>query len=403
MNELIYDIGIIGGGIAGAGIARDAAMRGAKVVVFEKNTFGSGTSSKTSKLIHGGIRYLETAWLALKQADFKKFWKNFRFVFLALRETFILERIAPDLVQPVSLLSPIYHHKGRSKWAVYFGTLIYSFLAALSGGRRFPHFLSSAEEVLKEIPDFNPHDLAAAVVFWDHWTYDQKLVIETMRSAERQGAALHEHSKVVGYRKMEDRYEVSVEQNGQRKNFYCRKLINASGPWIDQVRGSTQEWVLPVAGSHIMLRKFIAQSLVLQAEDDRIFFVINMEDRARVGTTERLEKNPDTVRPSEEEIDYLLRSLNHYFPSRRFSRSDILSADAGVRPLVKSGGQGSFNSISREHEIKTDGVGVLHVIGVKLTDHRRAAEEVVDKLIPELSKFFPGLKKRSLTAKFPLK
>src|SRR4051812_27932007 len=131
-----FDLAIIGGGIAGAAIARDAALRGFKTVLFEKNTFGSGTSSKSSKLIHGGIRYLEIAWTAFKKGDLREAWKNFRFVFLSLHETHILESIAPDLVRPIRLAIPIYRDQGRGAISVYFGACLYSLLAIFTGNFR---------------------------------------------------------------------------------------------------------------------------------------------------------------------------------------------------------------------------------------------------------------------------
>ena len=405
MTQPVYDLAIIGGGIAGAGIARDAALRGLKVILFEKNTFGSGTSSKSSKLIHGGIRYLDLAWVAFKKGDFSESWKNFSFVFSSLKETHALARIAPDLVRPIPLLAPIYKKEGRGPLAIYAGTLLYSFLAALSGSRNFPRLLLSAKAVQREIPDLQTEDLAGGVLFWDHTTDDRSLVRETMRSAERHGAVALEHACVTGYSRDEAKktYEIKIQTEREQKNYIARKLINATGAWIDRVRAlggaAGENWVVPVSGCHITLKKFIPQSLVLQASDDRVFFVINIGDKARVGTTERLENNPDHVEATDQEIEYLLRALDRYFPSKKFTRKDILSTDAGIRPLAKPGDSVSLNSISREHEIRTDSLGVLHILGVKLTDHRRAAEQIVNTLVP----YYPHIQKKSTTSSTSLK
>ncbi len=403
MNSNSYDLAIIGGGIAGAGIARDATLRGLKVVLFEKNTFGSGTSSKSSKLIHGGIRYLELAWTALKRGNLFECWKNFHFVFSALKESAILEKIAGELVRPIELVIPIYKERGRNVWTIYFGSLLYGLLAFASGNRRFPRILFGPHAVLKFVPNLTSQDLAGGVVIWDHLTQDKRLVEKTIESAQTNGAQAYERAFVKSYQFDEtDRvYVLAVELNGQTRTFFARSLVNAAGPWVDRVRDSAHEknedFIVPVAGSHIMLKRFTDYSVILQANDKRIFFVINMGNEARVGTTERMSKDPDRVKPTEEEIEYLLCALERYFPDVRISADEVLSKDAGVRPLAKPKKAISPHSISREHEIRIGPSGVLHVLGVKLTDHRRAAEKVVNKVLKDLH-----LQANSITEKIPL-
>ena len=398
-NADCFDIGIIGGGIAGAGIARDAALRGLKVVLFEKNTFGSGTSSKSSKLIHGGIRYLELAWAALLKGKLYDFWENFRFVFLSLRETSILGNTAPDLVKPLQLVIPVYQSQGRSPLAVYFGAYLYSFLALLTGSHQWPKILGNPEAVLKRIPNLKKENLKGGVVIWDHVTDDLRLVQRIVQAAQKSGAQAFEHAAVTHYQWLEAKqcYELDVAQNSKTEKFHCKKLINASGPWIDQVRRASGDtappYIAPIAGSHIHLKKFVPESVILQAQDSRVFFVINLGEISRVGTTERAEKNPDALTATEEEVDYLLKSLQNYFPGETFTKNQILSRDAGIRPLARPENNASPNAISREHKICTGKAGVLHIAGVKLTDHRRAAEEIVDRLAPG---------RKSLTAKTPL-
>jgi len=402
-QDAVFDVAIIGGGIAGAGIARDATLRGLKVVLLEKNTFGSGTSSKSSKLIHGGIRYLELAWLALKKGSVFEAWKNFHFVLSALKESAILEKIAGDLVKPIELVVPIYQSPSRNIWSVYFGALLYGLLAFLSGNRRLPRILWGQKAVLKLIPNLNPKDLAGGVIIWDHWTDDKRLVNKTIESARRSGAQAFEHAFVKSYQydEQDQIYTAAVELNGQTRSFFTRKLINAAGPWIDKVRDSAHEkkgdFILPVAGSHITLKRFTDYSVILEAGDKRLFFVINHDDYARVGTTERVCKNPDTLKPTEHEVEYLLCALERYFPRMNIKSEDVISKDAGIRPLAKPNETQSPHAISREHEIRTGPTGVLHVLGVKLTDHRRAAEEVVNKVVKELN-----LKARSVTDKVVL-
>ena len=403
MDQQIYDIAIIGGGIAGGAIARDAALRDLKVVLFEKNTFGSGTSSKSSKLIHGGIRYLELAWTSLKQGHFIESWKNFRFIFSALKESAILEKIASNLVLPVEFVVPIYKRKDQNAFAVYFGTFLYGLLAFFTGGRKFPKILFRKEAVLKLIPLLNPNNLIGGVIIWDHWTDDKALVEETIRSAVRAGANAREHAFVKSYQlEQNDKiYSLAVEENSGTRVYYARKLVNASGPWVDKIRDfaheKTEDFIVPVAGSHITVKKFTDHSMVLQADDKRIFFMMNIGDYARVGTTERIHRNPDTVKPTEEEIEYLLCALERYFPGTNFTAEHIISKDAGIRPLAKPQKNLPPHSISREHELRIGPTGVIHVLGVKLTDHRRAGEDVVNRIGKELKS-----KAKSKTAVTPL-
>ena len=244
-------------------------------------------------------------------------------------------------------------------------------------------------------------------MFWDSRTDDVGLVRATIMSAARNGAQCLENAEVTAFEfdPSHKRYTVSAQiPNGGTRQFFAKKLVNAAGPWIDKVRslrGEKKEpYILPVAGSHIEIQRFLPYSVILQAKDGRVFFVINHGEKARVGTTERTCPDPDNVGVPESDVDYLMESLSRYFPTKNFTRQDILSADAGVRPLPASSDASNPNAIPREHEIRIDSEGVFHVIGVKLTDHRRAAEEAVDRLLPDLVK--PGLKWKSLTATTPL-
>ena len=406
----IYDIAIIGGGIAGAGIARDASLREIRTVLFEAHTFGSGTSSKSSKLIHGGIRYLELAWIAFCRGALEEAWKNFRFVFSSLRECRTLEAIAPDLVKPLELVIPIYHSDRRRPFMVFLGTLLYSALAILSGRGKLPRIFWSKKSILKKLPELNPENLAGGVLIRDHVTDDLALVQATIAAARRKGAVCLEKTKVTGFKYDFDKnlYKIRTEHASSSQFFYSRKLLNASGPWVDKTRELlhdkeyNENLIEPVAGSHITLKKFLPCSALLQAEDGRIFFVINREEEARIGTTEWPCKDPDKVKPREEDVEYLLQSLTKYFPAMKFSRKDILSSDAGVRPLAKPRKNQRSHEISREHEIHVDHSGVIHVLGVKLTDYRRAAEEIVDELVPELRRVNPGIKSKTLTHRIKL-
>lgn len=407
-NEQVFDLAIIGGGIAGTAIARDASMRGISVLLFEMNELGSGTSSKSSKLIHGGLRYLELSWNALTRGDFAESWKNVRFVFSALRECAVLERIAPDLVKPISLLIPIYARDARQPITVYLGTFFYGFLSVLAGKGRLPKFFFSKRSVLEKLPGLNPDGLKGGVLIWDHTTDDQELVRRTASSAKKNSAQIFEKTKVqkTEYFFEKNIYKITVQGEAPSKEFFAHRILNASGPWVDKTRkllGEYEEdYLVPVAGSHLELKPFLPVSVILQAPDKRLFFVINRDGAARVGTTEWICKDPDELKPAEADKDYLLGALSFYFPEKKFTASDILRTDAGIRPLARPKTHQSEHDISREHEIRVSKSGIIHVLGVKLTDHRRAAQEIVDELIPELRRFKPGIRLKTETQKIKL-
>jgi glycerol-3-phosphate dehydrogenase len=406
-----YDLTIIGGGIAGAGIARDAALRGARVLLLEKNTFGSGTSSRSSRLIHGGIRYLEIAWAALCAGDLRAAGQNFSFVFSALKECRTLEKIAPDLVRPISLLIPIYADDLRGPWTVYAGSYLYYLLALFSGGGRCPKVFHGAEAVLRLAPDLRRERLKGAIQIWDRTTHDQKLVEKTIASARRAGAECLEQAEVLGWERMGAKgdFKIQVRQADGEKIFESRVLVNAAGPWVDRVRGLTENnsarslppplpLISPVAGAHITVKKFLDVSTLLQARDKRIFFCINTDDGCRIGTTERICHTPDRVEATENEINYLLKSLEFYFPEKNLTRADILSTDAGIRPLALPDKTISAHATSREHSITRDPSGIVNVVGVKLTDYRRAAEDTLSFILPDLLTHNPAISKKSITA-----
>lgn len=378
----VHDLAIIGGGIAGAGIARDAALRGLSVVLFEKDSFGSGTSGASSKLIHGGLRYLETAWSALKRGSLIEAWRNFRFVRQALRETHVLSAIAPEHVRPLALVLPVYRRTKRSPQAVYFGCRLYGWLARLGGSRRSTEILGSAEKVLARVPELSSDGLLGGALVWDHTTDDSALVRALMASAVRAGAQAHERCAVEAFARVDGVYELRTA----RGTFLSRKLVDATGPWVDRTKllggERSPQMLAPIAGAHIELPKFTEHAVILEAPDHRIFFVIPRGERSRVGTTERECSDPDTVRATDEEIEYLCGAVREYFPKAAAARERVLSSDAGIRPLARPPRARSAHEISREHEFRTGQDGVVHVLGVKLTDHRRAAQELLDRLFP---------------------
>jgi glycerol-3-phosphate dehydrogenase len=186
------------------------------------------------------------------------------------------------------------------------------------------------------------------------------------------------------------------------KTFSASVVVNASGPWVDRVRRlvekASEPLVSPVAGAHITVKKFLPVSALLQAQDKRIFFCINTHDGCRIGTTERPYDDPDRVTATDAEVDYLLESIGFYFPDAGLTRADILKTDAGIRPLTRPNKEVSAHATSREHSITRDTSGIVHVVGVKLTDYRRAAEDVLDFILPDLLRHTPSISKRCSTA-----
>ena len=405
----IYDVAIIGGGIAGAAIARDAALRGASVILFEKEAFGSGTSSKSSKLIHGGIRYLESSWKALKRGQLPLAWKNFRFVFVSLKECRILEDIAPNLIKPLPLLVPLYRSQSRHPWTVYLGVCLYYLLARFSGPQKRPRLLWNARSVKTLLPELKEEGLRGGVVIWDRITDDKLLVERTIQSARTLGCQALEHTRVTHYT-YDHAQEVFVltilDETGQSLTVRSRAVINAAGPWVDDVRKTCkdydQAWLEPVAGCHVVFKKLLPISVILEAQDGRLFFGINTSDKTRIGTTETPYADPESVKATSEEVQYLMDSWKSYFPEMSLKEKEALGTDAGIRPLLKPEHGLKTNEISREHAILKGPSGALHVIGVKLTDHRRVAKEVVDKIMPDLLRFNPLLKKKCQTHQTPL-
>ncbi len=381
-----FDLLIIGGGIAGAAVAQEASRRGLRAALFEKNTFGSATSSKSSKLIHGGLRYLETAWGAMLKGRFRDAWKNFQFVCCSLRESRTLARAFPELIRPIALVVPFYPVKGKNLFLMAAGCGFYGLMGKLLAGSKFPRILWNRQAVLKEIPQLNPEDLYGGVILYDHTTDDRKLVIALVQTAVKGGALAFEHAKVTSCGRRGELWEVEVQTGNEIKTFTGSAVVNATGPWVDETRrlaepGVHENMIVPVAGSHIEFKQFLEHSMVLEAEDGRIFFVINRNGVSRVGTTERPEANPENARATEQEIDYLMKELARLFPGVSLKKENILHRDCGIRPLAKPEHAVSEHEISREHAIRRGPDGVYHLLGVKLTDHRRAAEELVKKII----------------------
>jgi glycerol-3-phosphate dehydrogenase len=387
-----FDLLVVGGGITGAGIARDAALRGLKVALVEKLDFAAGTSSKSTKLIHGGLRYLE-------QGDVK-------LVFESVNERNRLMRLARHLVRPLAFLVANYH--GDRRWLVTLdlGLYLYEALCFFGGYRN--HRTYRAARTLELEPMLRPEGLVGGVVYYDAMTDDARITLENVLDARdlgvivanhvRAGALLTEGDAVTGV-------TVTDTLSGQAFDVRARVVVNATGPWSDEVRALAGEQPLlkPTKGIHVVVdeRRLPARHALLMThpKDKRVMFTIPWGlGRTAIGTTDTFfDGTPDRVEPTAADVTYLLEAANHYYPEARLGPDDVISTWSGLRPLLKpADASAGASQVSREH-LLVERKGFLTIAGGKLTTYRTMAAEVVDRAARQL-----GSKAPSSTAERPL-
>ena len=377
----ISDLLIVGGGINGTGIARDAAGRGLSVTLAERSDLGSATSSQSSKLIHGGLRYLEQY--------------EFRLVREALQEREVLLRLAPHIIRPLMFVLP--HDAGmRPAWMIRAGLWLYDHLGGritLPGSKAvsFPHMEWSA--------GLNA-DFRSGYVYSDCRVDDARLTVVNAMSAREKGATILPRTRFAGARRVEGVWEATLESPGASpRTVRAKALVNAAGPWVvdalERIEGErTPHRVRLVKGSHIVVPKVHSQghAYILQNTDKRVVFVIPFEGRySLIGTTDvAVEGLADTWRITPQESRYLLDAANRFL-AKPLAESDIVWSYAGVRPLYDDGSDDP-SKVTRDYVLKVDGrageAPLLTLFGGKITTYRRLAEEALAKLAP----FFPGLK-----------
>jgi len=376
------DLVVIGGGINGAGVARDAARRGLRVLLVEQNDLAFGTSSRSSKLIHGGLRYLEQYHVHL--------------VFESVSERSRLLRLAPHLVQPLGFLFPVYQGDKNPLWLVRTGMWVYDALSLFRSPE--PHRTLDPAELARLVPELRTEGLAGAPLYFDAATDDARLTLETAIDAARSGALVATWTKVVGLAPSGSRIRrVQLEDalDGRRYEVATRAVVNATGPWSDALLGlagsATRPLLRPTKGIHVVLdaaRLPVPHAVVCRHPDDgRVLFVIPWGDRTYVGTTDTDEQvEPGQVRASHDDVRYLMRAIERYFPGREVREEHVLATWAGLRPLVSDGEGGSSESdVSREHKIFVGEGGMITVAGGKLTTYRKMAAEIVDVAVAELT------------------
>jgi glycerol-3-phosphate dehydrogenase len=394
-----FDVVIIGGGIIGAGIARDAALRGLRVALFEKRDFGSGTTAGSTRLIHGGLRYLEMLDFGLVRMD--------------LRERETLLRIAPHLVKPLEFIMPFYHKSPFYRCKMKIGMTLYDLLSYDKSLPRY-RFLASGE-LNKIEPHLKQQGLQGAAVYFDAQAESpERLCMENIIDACEHGAQTFNYTEVIealGTSKALDGVRVRdlLSETQAEVGVKSRVVINASGAWFDRVAGvltnhsraakSSRPQIRTTKGVHITCPPVTKRAVAVSSPiDGRLMFVIPWLGYSLIGTTDTdFSDDPATAHATSEDVDYLLRSAREYFPTLDTSR--IYFTNAGVRALVKK--EGSESSVSRKHRI-ADGAhsgaeNLISVLGGKITGYRAIAEEVVDAVCAKLKVNTP-----CLTARNPL-
>lgn len=351
-----FDLVIIGGGITGAGVARDAASRGMKVALVEGRDFAEGTSSRSSKLIHGGVRYLE----------------NFEFslVFEALSERALLFKLAPHLVHPLRFVIPIYKSSRVGYWKMLAGMWLYDLLALFETPQM--HESLNSDEVRERVPELDARTLVGAMEYSDAYTDDDRLVIETLRDAHRRGGCLVNYTNVEsidGDSENIEKLHLRDQITGEEFTLRGHQYLSSVGPWTDIfghiVDKNWKDCLRPTKGVHLVFprKKIPIKKAVVMAVEKRIIFVIPRHEMVIVGTTDTdFQSKPQEVKTEASDVSYLLEALNTYFPKLNIQEKDIYSSYAGVRPLVNDGSS-SEGKTSREHQIWSTGrnLSLIHI------------------------------------------
>jgi glycerol-3-phosphate dehydrogenase len=373
------DLLVIGGGVNGAGVARDAAGRGLSVILAEKDDLAEGTSSRSGKYIHGGLRYLE--------------YYEFRLVREALIEREVLLQAAPHITWPLRLILP-HSPEQRPRWLIRLGLFLYDHLG---GRKRIP---ATRPVDFRRDPEGAPirDAFTRGFAYYDCWVDDARLVILNAVDAARRGAEVLTRTAVVSARREGELWRAVLRGPQGEQTVMARALFNAAGPWVEQVLGNVagvnaKRHVRLVKGSHIIARKWWdgPHGYVLQNDDKRLIFVNPyFDDMALIGTTDiPFDGRPEDVRADGSEVDYLCRALNRYF-RHQLSTSDVITAYSGVRPLFDDDSAKSASAVTRDYVFEVDGgdgrAPIVSAFGGKITTYRKLAEHGLEKLKPFLPK-----------------
>ncbi len=375
-----FDVVVIGGGITGAGIALDATTRGMKVALVEMQDFAAGTSSRSTKLVHGGLRYL-------KQFHVKQ-------VAEVGRERAIVYENGPHVTTPEWMLLPFFKDGTFGKFFTSIGLTLYDRLASVKKSERKK--MLTAEQTLQKAPLVKKEGLKGGGIYVEYRTDDARLTIEVMKKAVEKGATVLNYSKVEKLVYSNGKVigvEVIDQVTGETYKIRAKKVVNATGPWVDTIRekdNSKKGKVLQLTkGVHIVIdqSKFpLKQAVYFDTPDGRMVFAIPREGKAYVGTTDTFyDSDPINPQMTKEDLDYLLKAINFMFPDVKVSEKDVESNWAGVRPLIWEEGKDP-SEISRKDEIWESESGLMTIAGGKLTGYRKMAEKIVDLLVDKFEK-----------------
>lgn len=400
MNDLQskeYDVLVIGGGITGVGIALDAITRGLSVALVEMQDFAAGTSSRSTKLVHGGLRYL-------KQFEIKE-------VAELGKERAIVYENGPHVTTPVWMLLPF--HKGGTfgKFSTSVGLRVYDFLAGVKKSER-RYMLNSAQTLEKE-PLVKQGDLLGGGVYVEYRTDDARLTIEVAKVAIEKGAVLANYTKASGFLYNDAKKIIGIEATDLLSNetfqIHAKKVVNAAGPWVDDVRSIEGK----TSGKHLILSKGVhivfdeskfplKQAVYFDTPDGRMVFAIPRNGKTYVGTTDTFyEGDPRNMDIEQSDRDYIMNAIHYMFPNVKVTDADIESSWAGVRPLIHEEGKGP-SEISRHDEVWESASGLVTIAGGKLTGYRKMAEAVVNKISASLKAEFGVESKPCITKNIPI-
>jgi glycerol-3-phosphate dehydrogenase len=377
-----FDLLVVGGGATGCGIAADAASRGLKVALIEKFDLAEGTSSRSTKMVHGGVRYLEMAVKKLNRAQYA-------LVKEGLFERGVLLKNAPHLANPLALVTPLY------SWMeipyIYAGLLLYDLLAGRQG---LGHsYVIGREEALRRFPMLKREGLKAGVVYYDAQFNDARMAVTLALTAQKHGAVVVNHMAVTGLEKADGRVcgaRMRDALTGATFTVQAAGVVNATGPFVDSLRQMDEASAAPIlnssSGVHIILpKRFVPPAtglMIPKTDDGRVLFILPWQGHALIGTTDNPSAIVDHPRAEEEDVEYLLRYLNKYFDVG-VKRSDVTAVWSGLRPLIKAPETTNTAQLVREHLIQASASGLLSVAGGKWTSYRKMAEEAVDQAIDQ--------------------
>lgn len=375
LNHELFDILVFGGGITGAGIALDAASRGLKVALVEKNDFASGTSSRSTKLVHGGLRYLEKLQL--------------KFVAQLGRERKILHENAAHIVVPTPVLLPIYKHGQLSKWLSYFALKVYDLLANVKPEHKARWI--NKTKLIEKYPTLSSNHLKGAYKYYEYKTNDGRLVIEGLKQASEYGAICinymhanklnYTNNKIIGA-------ELIDALTNKTISIKAKYTVNATGVWseifLSGLNEKLSKSLYPTKGIHIVISRSrfqINEAFYFDAHDKRMVFAIPKQNFVYIGTTDTpYTNNFENPEANEEDINYLLEAVNFKFNGLKLKNEDIISTWAGIRPLIKDKSS-KPGEVSRKDEVFISETGLITIVGGKLTGYRLMAKKVVDLVL----------------------